>query len=140
MPTVAITGLLPDEINETFSIKEKFRGKQIFHWISNGVESFSDMSNVPQQLREKLEKEATSIKSVCIDAKREYKHVCPACNKEWVEEILSTERSHTQKICPECRNARLDKPKQRRGRKPFKLQAEHTEKKVFLIKKSKKTT
>ena len=58
MTPVAITGLLPDEINTTFSIKEKFRGKQIFRWISNGVESFSEMTNIPQQLREQLEKDA----------------------------------------------------------------------------------
>ena len=58
MTPVAITGLVPDEINSTFSIKEKFRGKQIFRWIANGVESFSDMTNLPQNLRNRLNEEA----------------------------------------------------------------------------------
>ena len=53
-----LTGMTCDEI--TAWVKNQgypsFRGKQIFRWISNGVESFSEMTNIPQQLREQLEK------------------------------------------------------------------------------------
>ena len=106
MPTVAITGLLPDEINETFSIKEKFRGKQIFHWISNGVESFSDMSNVPQQLREKLEKEATlhcsEISQVLKDPDGTIKLQIKLSDGYCIETVLLTDEDGRKTACVSC--------------------------------------
>lgn len=59
MALTQITGLLPDEITEKLSLKEKFRGKQIFKWIALGVESFSQMTNLSIPLREELEQKAT---------------------------------------------------------------------------------
>lgn len=43
-------------IVRSFGQKE-FRARQIFGWLSKGVESFDDMSNIPAALREKLEEE-----------------------------------------------------------------------------------
>ena len=31
-----------------------FRGKQVFSWLSRGVTSFNEMSNLPRSLRERL--------------------------------------------------------------------------------------
>ncbi|MBP3816509.1 MAG: 23S rRNA (adenine(2503)-C(2))-methyltransferase RlmN [Firmicutes bacterium] len=36
----------------------KFRARQVFDWIYKGVSSFDEMSNLPKDLRERLEKEA----------------------------------------------------------------------------------
>ncbi len=39
------------------SIREPaFRAKQVFEWLSKGVDSFAEMSNLPKSLREKLER------------------------------------------------------------------------------------
>ena len=35
----------------------KFRAKQIFLWLQSGVETFDEMTNIPQKLRQKLEEE-----------------------------------------------------------------------------------
>lgn len=43
-------------IVRSFGQKE-FRARQIFGWLSKGVESFDDMSNIPAALRAKLEEE-----------------------------------------------------------------------------------
>ncbi len=49
-----LTGLPPDEIAEYLNLKPKFRGKQIFEWIHSGITSFSDMTNLPLDVRERL--------------------------------------------------------------------------------------
>lgn len=106
MSSVAITGLLPDEINETFSIKEKFRGKQIFRWISNGVESFSDMTNIPQQLRDKLEKEAalrcSEISQVLKDPDGTIKLQIKLPDGYCIETVLLTDEDGRKTACVSC--------------------------------------
>ncbi len=103
MSSVAITGLLPDEINETFSINEKFRGKQIFRWISSGVESFSDMSNVPQQLREKLSNEAilrcSEISQVLKDPDGTIKLQIKLTDGYCIETVLLTDEDDRKTAC-----------------------------------------
>jgi 23S rRNA (adenine2503-C2)-methyltransferase len=106
MSSVAITGLLPDEINETFSINEKFRGKQIFRWISSGVESFSDMSNVPQQLREKLSNEAilrcSEISQVLKDPDGTLKLQRKLTDGYCIETVLLTDEDDRKTACVSC--------------------------------------
>lgn len=106
MSSVAITGLLPDEINETFSIKEKFRGKQIFRWISSGVESFSDMTNIPQQLRDKLEKEAalrcSEISQVLKDPDGTIKLQIKLSDGYCIETVLLTDEDGRKTACVSC--------------------------------------
>ena len=106
MSSVAITGLLPDEINETFSINEKFRGKQIFRWISSGVESFSDMSNVPQQLREKLSNEAilrcSEISQVLKDPDGTIKLQIKLTDGYCIETVLLTDEDDRKTACVSC--------------------------------------
>ena len=43
----------PDELAGVVSSygEKKFRAKQIFEWISKGVDSFDEMSNLPVRLR-----------------------------------------------------------------------------------------
>ena len=52
-----IEGLFSD-ISEKCGIKaEKYRAKQVFAWLTKGVSSFSEMTNVSAPLREALDKE-----------------------------------------------------------------------------------
>ena len=106
MTPVAITGLLPDEINTTFSSKEKFRGKQIFRWISNGVESFSEMTNIPQQLREQLEKDAvlrcSEISKVLKDPDGTIKLQIRLFDDRCIETVLLTDEEDRKTACVSC--------------------------------------
>jgi 23S rRNA (adenine2503-C2)-methyltransferase len=54
-----IRSLSLNEIEEyILSIGEKkFRAKQLFGWISKGIENFDEASNLPLKLREKLEED-----------------------------------------------------------------------------------
>ena len=54
----SLAGLLPEEICEKFSVSPAFRGKQIFKWISTGVTSFAEMTNISLELRNQLETKA----------------------------------------------------------------------------------
>ncbi len=54
MEKVALSGLLPLEICEALSLKQAFRGKQIFQWIGKGAESFDEMTNLSVDLRNEL--------------------------------------------------------------------------------------
>ena len=52
-----IRSMLPEEIETAvLALGEKpFRAKQIFAWLSRGVENFNEMTNLSQSLREKLD-------------------------------------------------------------------------------------
>jgi 23S rRNA (adenine2503-C2)-methyltransferase len=50
-----LSGSLPEELAKTFSKLPAYRSRQIFKWISRGVSSFSEMSDLPLNLRESLE-------------------------------------------------------------------------------------
>ena len=52
-----ILSLLPEELeSELISMGEpKFRAKQVFDWLTRGVRSFEDMTDLPKGLRAKLE-------------------------------------------------------------------------------------
>ena len=72
MDKISLCGLLPDEINKALELKESFRGKQIFKWIASGVESFDEMTNLSQVLREELKTKAelrtTKVSDVLRDS------------------------------------------------------------------------
>lgn len=106
MPSVAITGLLPDEITSTFSIKEKFRGKQIFHWVASGVESFADMTNIPQELRNRLGEQAvircSDISQVLKDPDGTIKLQIRLSDGCCIETVLLTDEEERKTACVSC--------------------------------------
>ena len=54
-----IKSMLPDELAEYFeSIGERaFRGEQVFRWLHSGATAFSEMTNLPEKLRVRLDDE-----------------------------------------------------------------------------------
>lgn len=54
-----IVSMLPEELEDDFSAmgEKSFRAKQVFQWLSRGVRDFSEMSDLPLSLREKLKSE-----------------------------------------------------------------------------------
>ena len=51
-----IKSMLPEEIEAALRElgEPKYRAKQIFQWLSRGVRSFEEMTNLSKSLREKL--------------------------------------------------------------------------------------
>ena len=56
--------MLPEEIAADFAElgEPKYRAKQVYKWLTRGVGSFDEMSDIPKSLREKLEKQYTIYK------------------------------------------------------------------------------
>lgn len=54
-----IKSMLPEEIEAEFAAmgEPKYRAKQVFKWLSRGVSSFDEMSDISKSLREKLKAE-----------------------------------------------------------------------------------
>ena len=50
------SSLLPEEIFSVYNLNAKYRANQIFKWISCGVTSFDEMTNLSKDLRESLSK------------------------------------------------------------------------------------
>ena len=59
-----IKSMLPEEIAADFAElgEPKYRAKQVYKWLTRGVGSFDEMSDIPKSLREKLEKQYTIYK------------------------------------------------------------------------------
>ena len=51
---IALLGLSASEIVEALALSPSFRGKQIFSWLSKGVDSFEKMKNLDKTTLEKL--------------------------------------------------------------------------------------
>ena len=52
-----LLGMTIEELKQ-FAVEmgeKPFRGKQIFIWLSRGVQSFDEMTDLPKSLRERLE-------------------------------------------------------------------------------------
>jgi 23S rRNA (adenine2503-C2)-methyltransferase len=56
---IPILGLLPHELKTMLSPLPSFRVDQIYHWIRRGISSFNAMNNLPENLRDDLEKRFT---------------------------------------------------------------------------------
>ena len=81
-----ILSLLPSELQEL--LKEnyevpKFRGTQVFQWLYKGIHSFSEMKNLPQILREKMDQDFAfpimpiQQKQISTDGTIKYLLKCP---------------------------------------------------------------
>ncbi len=66
MDSMSFTGLLPSEILQYVHGAPSFVSKQIFKWISKGVQSFDDMTNISLELRKRLT-ESTSLFSSTVE-------------------------------------------------------------------------
>ena len=53
---INIRSLLPEEISAELKAmgQPAYRAKQVFEWLTRGVESYDEMSNLPKQLRAAL--------------------------------------------------------------------------------------
>lgn len=50
----SLLALSPEELCQTCGLEKKFQGEQVFAWLSRGISSFEEMTNLSLALREKL--------------------------------------------------------------------------------------
>ena len=106
MEKISLTGLLPSEIVEQLKLSQKFRGMQIFKWIGNGAESFSQMTNLNLELRNQLEQTAllrsSSILQTLKDPDGTIKLQIKLCDENIVETVLLTDKEGRKTACVSC--------------------------------------
>jgi 23S rRNA (adenine2503-C2)-methyltransferase len=68
-PKPGLSGMLPGELSELLALPS-FRGAQICKWISRGVLSFDEMTDLPLSLREKL-KQQYRVRIACVSGRLE---------------------------------------------------------------------
>lgn len=103
---IALCGLLPEEICSNFNITEKYRGLQIFKWISSGVTQFNQMNNVPQQIRSILEKESlirsSKISQKLVDPDGTVKLQIELHDGQCIETVLLIDKEGRKTACVSC--------------------------------------
>ncbi len=58
----------PEQIVSLLNLDKRFQGKQIYDWLIKGVTSFTEMTNLPKIVRDRLETQHTSVFSSIIAA------------------------------------------------------------------------
>ena len=106
MEKIVLTGLLPQEITEQLNLSQSFRGKQIFKWISCGVTSFDQMTNLSLDLRNELKDKAllrtSSVAQTLTDPDGTIKLVIALADGNNVETVLLTDKEGRKTACVSC--------------------------------------
>ena len=106
MEKIVLTGLLPQEITEQLNLSQNFRGKQIFKWISTGVTSFDQMTNLSLDLRNELKDKAllrtSSVAQTLTDPDGTIKLVIALADGNNVETVLLTDKEGRKTACVSC--------------------------------------
>ena len=106
MEKIVLTGLLPQEITEKLNLSQSFRGKQIFKWISTGITSFDQMTNLSLELRNELKDKAllrtSSVIQTLTDPDGTIKLVIALADGNNVETVLLTDKEGRKTACVSC--------------------------------------
>ena len=106
MEKIVLTDCLPLEISEKLELNQGFRGKQIFKWISTGVDNFDLMTNLSLDLRNELKNKAvirtTKINDVLKDPDGTIKIVVGLNDGNSVETVLLTDKEGRKTACVSC--------------------------------------
>lgn len=106
MEKPALAGLLPEEICQSLNVSPAFRGKQIFKWLSMGVESFEQMTNVPKDLRAALQEKAvlrsSSLNQTFRDKDGSVKLQIKTHDGLLIETVLLTDIEGRKTACVSC--------------------------------------
>ncbi len=101
-----LLAFLPEDICEYFKINEKYRGKQICKWIYSGITDFSEMSNVPLSIRNKLEEKAalrtSEITQKLTDPDGTIKLQLTLYDGQCIETVLLIDNEGRKTACVSC--------------------------------------
>ncbi len=99
----ALSGMNPDEMTGRLNLDKAFRARQIYRWISDGARSFSDMTNLPANLRNELESGlpifSTSVSRVLRDPDGTVKLQVSLGDGNAVETVLLTDAEGRKTAC-----------------------------------------
>lgn len=102
----SLAGLLPHEICERFEINPLFRGRQIFKWVSTGISSFSQMTNLSLELRKALEEKtcihSSKVSKILRDPDGTVKLQLTLQDGLAVETVLLTDKEGRKTACVSC--------------------------------------
>lgn len=102
----ALSGFLPEELIEFCSLKQKFRANQIFRWISDGVKTFDDMTNISLQDRKVLSENfclfSTRVANVLKDPDGTIKLAIELFDGAVVETVLLFDKTGRKTACVSC--------------------------------------
>lgn len=103
---LVLTGLLPEEIAETFGFAQAFRAVQIFKWIASGVETFAAMTNIGKSARAMLEERSlirtSSVSQILKDPDGTIKLQIALHDGLAIETVLLTDRDGRKTACVSC--------------------------------------
>lgn len=106
MQKIVLTGLLPDEICAALGIAQRFRGAQIFRWVSKGITDFNQMTNLSLQARgelnEKVLLRTSEVQAVLRDSDGTVKLQIKLCDGNLVETVLLSDRDDRKTACVSC--------------------------------------
>ena len=106
MEKIILTGCTPEEITQKLQLSQSFRGKQIFKWISTGVDNFDSMTNLSLDLRNELKEKATlrttKINEVLTDPDGTIKIIAGLEDGNSVETVLLTDKEGRKTACVSC--------------------------------------
>lgn len=103
---VSISGLFPEEINDSLGIQKKFQGNQIFSWIGKGAVSFDEMTNLSIELRKTLSEKAiirsSKVTKELKDSDGTIKLQITLEDGYAVETVLLTDKEGRKTACVSC--------------------------------------
>lgn len=106
MEKKAVVGLNPQEIESFLSEEKAFRAKQIYSWLSHGVQDFSQMLNLPLDLREKLDKiffiSRSKIEQILKDPDGTIKLQITLHDGHNIETVLLLDKEGRKTACVSC--------------------------------------
>ncbi len=101
-----LTGLLPQEIQKLIPNEPLYRAKQIFKWIAEGADSFSQMTNLSSSLRERLSADfaiySSRIEQKLIDPDGTVKLQLLLHDSYCVETVLLIDSEKRKTACVSC--------------------------------------
>ena len=102
----ALAGLLPEELAQLPGVQPAFRGMQLFKWIASGVTSFSEMQNLPKNLRQQLEQDycirSSFVSKKLVDPDGTVKLQLTLHDGKCVETVLLTDKDGRKTACVSC--------------------------------------
>ena len=106
MDKISLIGLFPEEIAQALELKPLFRAKQIYQWISKGVQSFDEMKNLDKNTKSLLEEKAclysSKISRVLKDDDGTIKLQITLKDSLAIETVLLTDKEGRKTACVSC--------------------------------------
>lgn len=106
MEKIELSSLLPEEISSVLSLDQKFRGKQIFKWLSANVHDFAEMTNLSIEMRKDLETHTfirtSTISNTLIDPDGTIKLQILLHDGNIIETVLLIDSENRKTACVSC--------------------------------------